>query len=293
MHSAIESMLEPYKCRTTEDYVNALKEVLQEIALLGLSRGDFFRHAAFYGGTALRIFYGLERYSEDLDFSLIEHDPDFDFSKYLRSVREELGAYGMEMSVEEKVKKNESSIKSAFIKGGTQIHLLKIEAISPPVSGVHSNQKLKIKLEVDTDPPAGGTHEVKYQLNPIPHYVRLYSLQTLFAGKIHAVLTRGWKSRVKGRDFFDYLWYFSRNVGVDMAHLRNRLIQSGHLKAEEDWNIDILLQRLLSRFSVTDFIAAAKDVRPFIMDPSVLNLWSEDFFSSVTMDKLKIAPVQI
>lgn len=292
MHSAIESMLERYDCRSTEDYVNALKEVIQEIALLGLSRGGFFRHAAFYGGTALRIFYGLERYSEDLDFSLIEPVPDFDFSNDLRSVREELGSYGMEMSVEEKVKENKSSIRSAFIKGGTQIHLLKIEAISPPVSGVHSNQQLKIKLEVDTDPPAGGTYEVKYQLNPIPHYVRLYTLPTLFAGKIHAVLARSWKTRVKGRDFFDYLWYLSKNVGVDMAHLRNRLMQSGHLNPEEDWNINILIQRLISRFSETDFPAAAKDVRPFIENPSVLNLWSEDFFSSITRDKLKVESVQ-
>ncbi len=156
MHSAIESMLELYKCETTEDYFNALKEVIQEITLLGLYRGDFFRHAAFYGGTALRFFYGINRFSEDLDFSLLHPDPNFDLSRNFLILREELNSYGLDITVEKRIRSNKTPIQSALIKGGTRIHLLKLKSISPPVSGVNPNQLIKIKLEVDTDPPAGG-----------------------------------------------------------------------------------------------------------------------------------------
>ena len=161
MLSVIQGMIESYQCRTIDDYRNALNEIVQEIALLGLYRGGFFNTAAFYGGTALRIFYGLDRFSEDLDFSLLEPDPDFELSSYIRVLRDELGAYGLDMTVEEKIKTNETPVKSAFIKGGTQIHLLKISALSPPVSGVHPDEQIKVKLEVDTDPPAGAGYEIK------------------------------------------------------------------------------------------------------------------------------------
>lgn len=289
MHSAIESMLEPYQCETAEDYVNALKAVVQEIALLGLYRGDFFRHAAFYGGTALRIFYGLDRFSEDLDFSLLQPDTDFDLSRYFYFLREELNSYGLEMTVEERTKSHETPIQSAFIKGGTRIHLLKLEAISPPVSGVHPNQLIKIKLEVDTDPPAGGDVETKYQLNPIPYNVRIFTLPTLFAGKLHALIARSWKSRVKGRDYYDYLWYLSKGVEVDIGHLRNRMIQSGHLEVDAPWDENVLQSRLADRFAAVDFTAAGEDVRPYIADASSLDLWSEEFFLSVTRDRLRVA----
>ena len=153
MHSAVESMLKSYDLKTPEDHIAALKEIIQEIALLGLYREGFFKIAAFYGGTALRIFHGLDRFSEDLDFSLLKKDGKFDLSPFTAAVRNELGAYGFEMEVEEKVKKADSPIKSTFIKGGTLIHLLKISSISPPVSGVHRGELIKVKLEVDTDPP--------------------------------------------------------------------------------------------------------------------------------------------
>ena len=286
MHSAIELMLEKYKPKSIEDHKNALKEIVQEIALLGLFRSGFFNNAAFYGGTALRIFYGLDRFSEDLDFSLLSPQNDFNLSKYTKYIQNELGAYGFEMTVDEKTKSIDTAIKSAFVKGGTEIHLLKINSIKNPIKGVHADEQFRIKLEVDTNPPAGAKYEVRYQLNPIPYSVRLFSPESLFAGKLHALLFRSWGNRVKGRDFYDYVWYLSKNIEVDLTHLSNRMKQTNHLLPKETLTKKILIQMLMNKFVEIDFQQAKKDVLPFIKNPETLNLWSEEFFRKVTEDKL-------
>jgi len=289
MHSAIQDMLKAYDCRTTDDYRHALNEIVQEIALLGLYRGGFFNHAAFYGGTALRIFYSLDRFSEDLDFSLLKSDPSFDLSSFTAVVQDELGAYGLEMTVTEKIKQNDSPVKSAFIKGGTQIHLLKIASVQPPVTGIHPQEQIRVKLEVDTQPPGGATFEMKYQLRPVPYSVRLYSLPSLFAGKVHALLCRSWKTRIKGRDFYDYVWFLSKSIPVDLAHLTERMKQTGHLPADAALNERELKSLLRNRFAAVDFDQARKDVLPFIKNPEVVALWSAEFFSAITDDKLETA----
>jgi len=282
-------MLTQYNLNNVEDYKYALKEIVQEIALLGLFRSGFFNKAAFYGGTALRIFHGLDRFSEDLDFSLLTPQKDFDLSKYTKYIETELGAYGFEMTVDEKTKLTDTAIKSAFIKGGTKIHLLKISSIKNPVTGVHSNEEIKIKLEVDTEPPGSAEYEVRYQLNPVPYSVRLFSTSSLLAGKLHAILFRSWKNRVKGRDYYDYLWYLSKNIEVNLEHLSCRMKQTKHLDENEVLNEEMLLNFLFDKFKETDFNQAKKDVLPFIKDSSVLQLWSEDFFKKITEDKLKIS----
>jgi len=286
MHDAIELMLEKYKPKSIDDHKNALNEIVQEIALLGLFRSGFFKKAAFYGGTALRIFYRLDRFSEDLDFSLLNPEKDFNLSKYTKYVQNELGAFGFEMSIEEKVKPIETAIKSAFIKGGTEIHLLKINSIKNSVKEVQSNEQLKIKLEIDTNPPPGAKYEVKYQLNPIPYSVRLFSTSSLFAGKIHALLYRSWGNRVKGRDYYDYIWYLSKNIKVDLVHLSHRMKQTNHLGEEEILTQEQLISLLQKKFTEIDFQQAKSDVLPFIKDPQKLDIWSEDFFKKVTLDKL-------
>lgn len=288
MHSAIADMLKAYDCRTADDYRHALNEIVQEIALLGLYRGGFFTHAAFYGGTALRIFYGLDRFSEDLDFSLMKSDQKFDLSSFTQPVQDELGAYGLEMTVQEKMKKTDSPVKSAFIKGGTQIHIVKIASVQPPVTGINAREQLRIKLEVDTQPPSGATFEMKYQLRPVPYSVRLYAPSSLFAGKIHALLCRSWKTRVKGRDFYDYVWFLSRSTPVNIAHLAERMKQTGHLPADAMLTGKDLKNRLHKRFASVDFDQAKKDVLPFIKNRDAVELWSADFFSAITDDKLTI-----
>ncbi|HNS10942.1 MAG TPA: nucleotidyl transferase AbiEii/AbiGii toxin family protein [Candidatus Ozemobacteraceae bacterium] len=288
MNSAIKSMLERYSCVSIEDYRNALKEIVQELALLGLYRGGFFSHAAFYGGTALRIFYGLDRFSEDLDFTLLQPDKTFELARFIGPLRDELAAFGLEMTVEEKVKSNRSAVRSAFIKGGTQLHLIKIASIKPPVSGVNPDEQLRIKIELDTDPPPGAGFELKYQLLPVPYSVRMYDAPSLFAGKIHALLCRGWQNRVKGRDFYDYAWYLARRTPLNMEHLVARLRQTGYLAKSEELAGNDLVERLLARFQQVDFQQARKDVELFVSDPKSLALWSFDFFSGITRDFLRL-----
>ncbi len=287
MHSVVEDMLKKYSCTTVDDYKNALKEIIQEIVLLGLYRAGFFDIAAFYGGTALRIFYGLDRFSEDIDFSLLKKSPDFNIAPYCKLIKNEMAAFGFDTEVTEKIKNVESNIESAFIKTGTLINLLQIEAISPPISGVGKNELLKIKFEIDVNPPSGANYEVKHLLAPIPFYVRIFSAPSLFAGKVHAVLCRNWKnSRVKGRDLYDYVWYLSKAITLNIAHLEARMKQTSHLGENEKLNSLTLKKILKDKFLTINYEQAKMDVLPFIKDTRVLDLWSADFFNSITEDKL-------
>ena len=287
MTTPVQQMLEKYDCKTSDDYKNALKEIIQEVALCGLSRGGFFKKATFYGGTALRIFYGLDRFSENMDFSLLEVDENFEIEAYFPALHEELSANGFELSIEKKEKSIESEGQSAFIKGGTLILLLNIVPSNEKILGISKTEVVKIKFEIDTNPPACATFENKYGLLPIPYGVRLYDEASLFAGKIHAVLCRAWKNRIKGRDFYDYLWYLSRGTNVNLLHLQKRLEQSGKWDNSDNLTLNTLKDMLCERFASIDFEKAKQDVLPFIKDSSKLDLWSADFFSAITESHLK------
>ena len=282
MASVIESMLAKYDCKNTADYRNALKEIAQEVALCGLSRGGFFDKAAFYGGTALRIFYGLDRFSEDMDFSLSKKDEAFDLSRYFGILEEELYSVGLEMSVESKAKKQETAVQSAFLKCNTLKHLLKIVPAKNTPLQVPSNEILKIKFEVDTNPPELANYETKYRLLPSPFAVKLYDKPSLFAGKLHALLCRSWKNRVKGRDFYDFIWYVSNKTSVNLPHLQKRMEQTGHWDTDKVLTIAQLKNLLKDRFHTINFEDAKHDVQPFIADRSILDLWSTDFFCAIT-----------
>ena len=284
MTSAVKSMLERYSCKTPDDYRNALKEIIQEIALCGLARGSFFSKAAFYGGSALRIFYGLDRFSEDLDFSLCDVEKDFDLSLFFPYLESELAAAGFSLSVEQKTKSKESDVQSAFIKGETLVQLLNIIPTEPVIAGVHRGEVIKIKFEIDTNPPPLASFETKYMLLPIPFVVRTYDEPSLFAGKLHAVLCRAWKNRVKGRDFYDFIWYLSRKTKPNLQHLQKRLEQSGKWNTSESLTLPVLKDMLCERFKEIDFEAAKKDVMPFVKDSRKLDLWSADFFTAITRE---------
>ncbi len=287
MNTAVETMLERYKCQSEQDYVNALKEIMQEVALLGLWRAKFFEHAAFYGGTALRILYKLDRFSEDLDFSLLKKDENFKLSSYLGAIQFELESLGFGVTVEEKKKSVETSIESAFIKARNKEHLLKIEVPRGLVDQVQHNAILKIKLEIDTDPPGKFETEAKTLLLPIPFAVNTLKLPDLFAGKIHALLERDYKTRVKGRDHFDFVWYVARNTPVRLEYLQEKLKQSGRWSSTNGWDSSQLLtieklRSLLSiKFSEVDFEVAKRDVAPFIKDQDALKMWGKKFFSQM------------
>ena len=284
MNEAINRMIQKRNPENSEDYENALKEIIQEIALLGLSRSDFFAHAAFYGGTALRIFCGLPRYSEDLDFSLDSPDASFDLEKYLKYIEQELSAYHLEMTVRKKVKTKESAVQSAFIKGNTVTSIMEISDNPSSVSGIHTDALIRIKVEIDTDPPAGAGYQILYGLNPAPYSARLYDEPSLFAGKIHAVLCRDYKNRVKGRDFFDYVWYLQRGSKVNLLHLQNRMVQSGKWNPEEILTLDALKRLLAERFAEVDYESAKEDVSRFLRpeDRQSLSLWNSQFFDDLT-----------
>jgi len=281
MHDAIARMLSKYECKSAEDYTHALREILQGIALLGLWRSKFFEHAAFYGGTALRILYGLDRFSEDLDFSLLAPMRDFDIGQYSLALEEELQAFGFDVRVERKNKTAMSPVQSSFLKANTFNELLVITTDESIARAVSRGQVLKIKLEVDTDPPPGFSTESKYLLQPIPFAVRTYTLPDLFAGKMHAVLCRKWKSRVKGRDWYDLVWYAANHPELHLAHLEQRMRQSGHWQVSQTMDESTFRALLRDRIETLDVEQAHREVEPFVRHPEALEIWSREFFHDV------------
>lgn len=281
MQEAIVRMLAKYESRTLDDATLALREILQEVALLGLWRAKFFEKAAFYGGTALRILHGLDRYSEDLDFSLLEPTENFQLARYTASLQEEISAFGFSVQVDLIDKAVQTPIQSAFLKTNTRSQLLVIEAPREMAERVPRGQVLKVKLEVDTDPPPGFATQARYLLQPVPFPVRAYSLPDLFAGKMHAVLCRRWKTRVKGRDWYDLVWFAANHPQLHLAHLEQRMRQTGHwadaapLSAEAFY---VILDQTIGRLDVDK---ARREVAPFVKQQENLAVWSQEFFRDI------------
>jgi predicted nucleotidyltransferase component of viral defense system len=276
VNPAIQSMLARYKVSGLHEEERALKEIIQEVALLGLWRAKFFEHAAFYGGTALRIFHGLNRFSEDLDFSLLAKQDDFTIASYLNALKIELQSYGFEVTVEKKIKSQNTAIESAFIKGNTQIHLLKVGSQSK----TQRDRQLKIKLELDTNPPLGATTEAVQLFLPIPFSVKIYDLPSLFAGKLHAALCRKRVHNVKGRDWYDFLWYVGRGVSPNIPHLEMQMRQTENFTSPESLTLPILKSLLINKLDEIDLEALKADVAPFITNPSDLDGWNRDLFKT-------------
>ena len=287
MNNVIEVMLDKYNPQNNEERENAIKEIIQEIALAGLSRGGFFEKAAFYGGTCLRIFHGLNRFSEDLDFALLEKDPNFKLDDYFPALEKEFQSYGIEMSVESKGKDDDTEIQSAFLKGNTLTLMMSFFPKSEDAKKVVPNQKIKIKFEIDTDNPNGGTTEFRYKMLPAPYEVQIFDEATLFAGKIHAILCRSYKNRVKGRDYYDYLFYIGKESKFNLKYLENKLKNTGDIIGNnETLTLEKVKELLKDRFETTDYESAKKDVSNFIGDKDSLRLWKKDLFVA-TIDELK------
>lgn len=282
MQQVLSQMLSKYQINNIEDKKNAIKEVVQEVVLCGLSRGGFFKEAAFYGGTALRIFYGLDRFSEDLDFSLISQNPDFDLTKYFPYIENETKSLGLNFSVKEREKVVDSNVKSAFLKGNTKEHVLTFYESSSEAAIINKEEVIKIKFEVDVNPPCGATYETKFGLLPSPYQVRLYDMSSLFAGKIHACLCRNWKTRVKGRDFYDYVFFLAMGAKVNLVNLKAKLVQSNYIPEDYNLTIENLRALLTERFYNMDFTQAKEDVLPFVKDKTKLDIWSKEFFIEIT-----------
>jgi predicted nucleotidyltransferase component of viral defense system len=267
MSNIFDQMLDRYEIRTNDDYTNALHEVMQQIALAGLYRGGFFNNAAFYGGTCLRIFYQLQRFSEDMDFSLLHPDEQFTLENYFEPVTAEFKALGREVVIHKKEKKKQTNVESAFLKDDTAIYNLQFR----------TEQRVKIKIEVDVNPPTGFTTEHKLLLLPFSFMTRCYALPDLYAGKMHALLFRNWKTRVKGRDWYDFEWYVRNNVPLNFNHFCERTYQFGSLQKGE-LTKELFKELLKEQITKTNIEMVKSDIRPFIRNQDEMNIWSTDYF---------------
>ena len=259
-----DNMLSAYSVTTEQERCNAIFEVNQQVILAGLYNGGFFDVAAFYGGTCLRIFHGLQRFSEDMDFSLLAPDDKFDFTKYFQPIIDEFAIVGREVEIKKKDKKSFGKVESAFLKDNTDVYDLSFQ----------TDKSIKIKIEVDTQPPLNFMTEQKLLLQPHSFMTRCFTLPDLFAGKMHALVYRGWKNRVKGRDWYDFEWYVRHNVPLDFAHLAERIRQFNN----EEIGQAAFMAQLKDRLASTNINQVKNDVLPFVRNPKELDIWSNDYF---------------
>lgn len=275
----IKEWIEEYNPKNEEEILSALREIMQEITLAGLSRTNFFEKAAFYGGTALRIFYGLDRYSEDLDFSLLQPDPNFSIEPYFKAIMDEFKSLGLNVSIKEKKKTKESAIDSAFLKAETIWQEIVLEDVIKQ-TGVRSNRILKIKIEVDRRPPLNFNTEEKLLLRPFSFYVKCFSGPSLFAGKLHALLFRKWKDRVKGRDWYDLEWYIKKGISLDLNHFLARAKDTNDWQ-DNDISPEQIIELLHMKIEEVSFKGIKEDVVRFIKNDDILSIWSTEYFNDL------------
>jgi len=279
--NALELLYDEYRQRNNGSVQQTIAELIQLIALLGLSRTDFFSKAAFYGGTALRIIHGLDRFSEDLDFSLRAPLPLFTLDAYLAGISEELAAYGFTAEITLREKKNITPVESAFIKTNTRQVLVETFPDPQLARQLHAEEVIKVKLEIDTDPPPEAGFEARYIDDPVPFSIGIYDPPSLFAGKMAAVLARSWSGRVKGRDWYDLIFFTRRNIPLNLRHLEARLRQVGFYSREDSLDAKAFTEILSERINSVNFTQAKKDVERFIRDQRELDVWSKEFFLHV------------
>ncbi len=273
----LDMLKERFNPQNKAEYVIAIKTLIQEMALIGLGRAKFFEHAAFYGGTALRIVYQLPRFSEDLDFTLLKPQPDYTLQSYFQSIITELSAFGFQVEVVPEDKIVESNIESAFIKANTKLHLLRI-GVPDILAKAAANEVIKVKFEIDINPPHNFDTDVKYLLHPIPYSIKVVSLPQMFAGKLHAILCRNWKTRVKGRDWYDLVWFVSKQIRCPLACLESRMRQSKHWTKSEPLTVQVVTELLIDLIERFDIKAAKQEALLFIDNKAEVEIWSRDFF---------------
>lgn len=243
---------------------NIEQEVMQHIALAGLHRGGFFQHAAFYGGTCLRLFHNLPRFSEDMDFSLIEKRDDIHIENYFPAIIEEFRLAGHEVSIVKKDKKTFGRVESAFLKDNTEAYDIKFQ----------TKKTVKVKIELDTDPPLVFETEQLTLQQPYSFMTRCFTLPDLYAGKMHAMVYRAWQRRVKGRDWYDFEWYVRWNTPLDFKHLQERIREFNG----EEVTKESFMSLLRNKLATTDIERVKEDVIGFVNDPHELDIWSNDYF---------------
>lgn len=284
--STIEEIIKSYNLKNLNDNKSILREIIQSIILVGLSRTDFFKKASFYGGTALRIFYDLNRYSEDLDFTLNYIDENFTIEPYIESIKTIALSYGLELEVNVKKKQISSPVESAFAKLNTYQTFINLKMNDELTRLLHKDEVMKVIFEIDCEPALGFTTESKWI--DLPEFAPIIVLDeaSLFAGKIHAILCRNYKNTVKGRDYYDFLFYIKRGTSPNLNYLKNKLINTGKISGSDRLDINVLKDMLVSRFEQVDFDQVKKDTERFIIKNEDLSYFCKDLFIQMAM-KLK------
>lgn len=268
MNSIYEQMLSKYQIVSEKDRRNAIYEVMQQITLAGLYRGGFFDKAAFYGGTCLRIFHKLDRFSEDMDFSLLSHDESFNLEDYFPAIIDEFSTLGRDVVITKKDKRNFGKVESAFLKDDTEVYDMAFQ----------TEKSLKIKIEVDKNPPLNFQTEHKLLLHPFSFMTRCFILPDLYAGKMHALAFRSWKNRVKGRDWYDFEWYVRNGIKLDFNHLQERIREFNGIELNKEEFIKLLKEKIED----TNIDMVKQDVEPFVKNIDSLQIWSTDYFIQLT-----------
>ncbi|MCI2111374.1 MAG: nucleotidyl transferase AbiEii/AbiGii toxin family protein [Bacilli bacterium] len=281
MNNILDELVSDYKPGTLDETKSALREIAQSIVLVGLSKGDFFKKASFYGGTALRLFYGLDRFSEDLDFTLRRPDPSFSLQPFFPFVEDAAASYGIHMSIERKPKVIASPVESAFGKLKTYETFLALSVPSSWPNRLHRDEKIKVEFEVDKKPALGFAEESKWLPRPEFAPISVLDAPSLFAGKLHAVLSRKYKMTVKGRDYYDFLFFIGKGISPNLEYLRNRLVDSYAIGKNDVFDLSTLKRMLHERFAAVDFKAAVKDASRFVESPQKFGVWSREMFDSL------------
>ena len=264
MNELYEKMLSAYDQSTDSARRNAIYEVSQQIVLAGLADGGFFNKAAFYGGTCLRIFHGLNRFSEDMDFTLLKEDSSFNFKQYFQPVIDQFALVGRKVEIKKKDKKSFGKVESAFLKDTTDVYDISFQ----------TERSIKVKIEVDTVPPLKFATEQKILLQPKSFLTRCVALPDLYAGKMHALVFRAWKNRIKGRDWYDFEWYVRNGIPLDWNHLHERILQFNG----QEMTLDEFRSALRGRLGSADISRVKEDVIPFLNNPDELDIWSNEYF---------------
>jgi predicted nucleotidyltransferase component of viral defense system len=277
----IQERLNSYNCKSELEEEHAIREITQEVALAALGRTDFFKYGVFQGGTCLRIFYGLNRFSEDLDFILKEPNSNFKLQPHLQSLSEELQAYGYNVDITDR-SKTDITVRKAFIKDDSIGKVLQINHAGKK----GPFRKIRIKLEVDANPPLGSQTEIKYLDFPFVSSVTVQDKPSLFARKVHALLCREY---IKGRDWYDFLWYTSQGIKINYRLLASAIKQQGPWKGRDiDVNLKWCMAELEKAIKSLDWKTTTEDVRRFVRvaeQPS-LDLWSKELFLA-QLEKLR------
>lgn len=264
MSTVFEQMLDGYGELSGNALWNAKYEVTQQIILAGLYRGGFFKKAAFYGGTCLRIIHGMRRFSEDMDFTLLKEDSSFHLEDYFQAIVDEFKMTGRDVVITKKDKMTLGKVESAFLKDETDVYNLTFQ----------TEKSIKVKIEIDTKPSLEFQTEPQKLNHPYSFMVNCLTLPCLYAGKMHALAYRNWKTRVKGRDWYDFEWYVKKEVPLDFKHLQTRIKEFNGLELSKDEFLNVLKERL----STTNISIVKADVERFVEDTRELDIWSNDYF---------------